>query len=184
MLTLATLCVYLFPSPPCKKKHTHSDFFYRTFHGCSTLARMPPRRKKRIHACYGLQKGVLLRRTIANRTQILLVKIYEYIGSCVHRRSYLLGSPVILLYGLQKGVLLLYGLQRSTTTIEGWRRRGGKGHRISGDGRELVSKPAISLKKSWGEATVERLNNNTFIPASVKNGSPPARASVAVECAP
>ena len=26
--------------------------------------------------------------------QILLVKIHEYIGFCVHRRSYLLGSPV------------------------------------------------------------------------------------------
>ena len=26
--------------------------------------------------------------------QILLVRIHEYIGFCVHRRSYLLGSPV------------------------------------------------------------------------------------------
>ena len=38
----------------------------------------------------------LLRRTIVKQNQIVLVKMEEYIGFCVHRRSYLLWSPVIV----------------------------------------------------------------------------------------
>ena len=42
----------------------------------------------------------LFRNTIteydSKQDQILLVKLDEYIGFCVHRRSYLLGSPVII----------------------------------------------------------------------------------------
>ena len=45
-------------------------------------------------------KGVLsfITEDDSKKDQILLLKIDKYIGFCVHRRSYLLGSPVIDIY--------------------------------------------------------------------------------------
>ena len=44
----------------------------------------------------------------SKQDQILLVKIYEYIGFCFHRRSCLLGSPVIVEIEVSHTHILIY----------------------------------------------------------------------------
>ena len=52
---------------------------------------------------------------------MLFVKIYEYVGFCVHRRSYLLGSPVIVQLGDVPYVgLLLRGIQVTRWAVTLW----------------------------------------------------------------
>ena len=72
---------------------------------------------------------VILRGTIVNKDQILLVKIGKYIGFCVYRRSYLLWFPVIPYQGMCQATpralyctgngqwVLLNQHYRGTTTI-------------------------------------------------------------------